>query len=100
MAHAEWRPVEAEAFQERDRDDIAITTVTVEAESDLAVELLLDPLPHLVENLAWVTDQWTVSVERVNAELRVGRGPRKLIAIWVAVRPLQRVCGVLYRVPA
>ena len=82
MAHAEWRRVEAKCSRRRAiGTDIAITTVTVEAESDLAVELLLDPLPHLVENLAWVTDQSTVSVERVNAELPVGRGPRKLIAI-------------------
>jgi len=100
MAHVEWRPVEAEAFQEDDRGDIALATVTVDAESDLAAELLLDPLPHLVKNLDWVTDDWTVSLERVNAEVRVGLGPRKLIAIWVAVRPLRRVCGVVYRVPA
>jgi len=100
MIEPEWRAVEAEVFQEDDRDDIGIFTITVDADSEIASQLLLDPLPLLAKNLEWVTDDWTVSLERVNAEEPVRRGPRKLIAIWAVVRPLRRVCGVVYRVPA
>ena len=100
MTDPEWRAVEADVFQKDDRDDLAVFTTTVDADSEIAEQLLLDPLPLLAENLEGVTNDWTVSLERVNAEEPVRRGPRKLIAIWAVIRRLRRVCGVVYRVPA
>jgi hypothetical protein len=101
MADADWQRVPDELFQEDLRGEIVVKFVTVEAESELAEELLLNPRRQLVANFEGVvTEDWSVSLERVNAELGIRIGPRKLVAIWIAVAPLRRVHGVVYRAPS
>jgi hypothetical protein len=108
MAEIDWRPVDRAAFQKEDRDRIALLTATVGAQTELAEQLLLDPLPQLIEGAAeldygWQIDEsWTVSLGRVNAEEAVGlqKGPRKVIAVWVLLPLMKHAHGVAYRVPA
>ncbi|HEY7206693.1 MAG TPA: hypothetical protein VH416_00520 [Gaiellaceae bacterium] len=97
MDEMQMRQVQAETFAEDDRDHVAIYTTTLEARSELSRELLVDPLPLLVENLPEVTPDWTVSIERVNAESAL-KGPRKLICVFVLFPTLERVQAFLLRV--
>lgn len=96
---AEWTHV-PDAFAE-DRDAIRIYTTTAAADSEYAEQLLLDPLPLVVENIDEVEPDWSVSIERVNGEVAVGRlkPPRKALVTWIVIRSLSRVHGVLYRLP-
>jgi hypothetical protein len=97
MDEVEWRQVERETFAEDDREHVAIYTATLEARSELAREVLIDPLPLLVENLPEVTPDWTISIDRVNAEVAL-KGPRKLICVFVLFPTLRRVQAVALRV--
>ena len=75
MADPEWRfPESSELFSEDvlRYENIALATLTVDADSDLAAELLLDPLPILIENIEGVDESWSVSVDRVTAQYGVG----------------------------
>ena len=107
MAEIDWRQVGSEAFQEVDRERIALLTATVKSETDLATELILDPLPQLIEGAAQfdygfqVDESWTVSLERVNAEVPVGpgKGPRKIIVVFVLLPLMSEAQAVVYRVP-
>jgi hypothetical protein len=100
MKSGEWRPVGAEVFSEEDRDHVALYTETVDSRSELAEELLLDPLPHLREKLQLEGD-WAVTLDRTNAEVGVGtlKPPRKIIVTWIVLPKLTRVHGVVYRRP-
>jgi hypothetical protein len=108
MPEIDWRPVSSNAFQEADRNRIALATATVKSESELAEQLLLDPRPQLIEGVGQlgydlqVDESWTVSLGRVNAEEAVGlkKGPRKVIAVWVLLPQMKHAHGVVYRVPA
>jgi hypothetical protein len=99
MAKAEWRRL-SEAFDE-DQDAIRIYTTTAAADSEYAEQLLLDPLPLLVENIPEVAPDWSVSLERVNGEVGVGRlkPPRKALITWTVMPALSEVHGVLFRLP-
>ena len=99
MAKAEWRRL-SEAFDE-DQDAIRIYTTTAAADSEYAEQLLLDPLPLLVENIPEVAPDWSVSLERVNGEVGVGRlkPPRKALFTWTVIPALNQVHGVLFRLP-
>ena len=94
----EWTYVEAFAD---DREAIKIYTTVAAANSEYAEELILDPLPLLVENIEEVTPEWSVSLERVNGEVGVGRlkPPRKLLATWTVMPALNQVHGVVFRLP-
>ena len=99
MAKAEWRRL-SEAFEE-DQDAIRIYTTTAAADSEYAEQLLLDPLPLLVENIPEIAPDWSVSLERVNGEVGVGRlkPPRKALFTWTVMPALSQVHGVLFRLP-
>ena len=96
---AEWNYV-SEVFGE-DRDAIKIYTTVAAANSEYAEQLLLDPLPLLVKNVDEVTPDWSVSLERINGEVAVGRlkPPKKLLATWTVMPALSQVHGVLFRLP-
>jgi hypothetical protein len=100
MKNGEWRSGGAEVVSEEDRDHVAIYTETIDSRTELAEELLLDPLPHLRERLQLEGD-WAVTLDRTNAEIGVGRlkPPRKLIVTWIVLSKLMRVHGVVYRRP-
>ena len=107
MAEIEWKQVSSDAFQEVDQERIGAMTATVKSESELAAELILDPLPLLIEGAGQFTyafqvdDSWTVSLDRVNAEVPVGpgKGPRKIIIVFVLLPLMSQAVGVVYRVP-
>lgn len=94
----EWTRVEA--FGD-DPEAITLYTTTARANTEYAAELLLDPLPLLVENIPEVEGSWSVSVERVNGQIGVGLGkpPRKALFTWTVIPSLNLVHGVLYRLP-
>jgi hypothetical protein len=101
MEDAHWEHVSGEQIFPVDvPGEIEIATVVVDADTDLAQQLLENPLPQLVKNIDSVDDDWTVSFERVNAEIALRRGPRKLMCVWVAIGQMRRVQGVVYRLPA
>ena len=77
---------------------LSAATLTLDADSERARSFLLDPLPYLVESLggAGVTDEWTVSLERVNAH-RPLSGPRKLVCFFLLLLRARRVHCVIYR---
>jgi hypothetical protein len=99
MAKAEWRRL-SEAFDD-DQEAIRIYTTTAAADSEYAEQLLLDPLPLLVENIPEVAPDWSVSLERLNGEVGVGRlkPPRKALFTWTVMPALSQVHGVLFRLP-
>ena len=99
MAKAEWTHV-SEAFGE-DREAIKIYTTKADADSEYAEQLLLDPLPLLVQNIPDVAPDWSVSLERVNGQEAVGRlkPPKKALVTWTVIPSLSQVHGVLYRLP-
>jgi hypothetical protein len=104
MADPEWRfPESSELFSEEvlDYENIALATLTVDADSDLAAELLLDPLPILIKNIQGVDESWSVSVDRVTAQYRVGgeAGPRKLVLSFLVLHSHQHVAALAHRVP-
>jgi hypothetical protein len=81
-------------------DGVWVARVVIDpADSDEAAEMLLEPLPTLAERMpeAGIDDSWTVTYDRVNAQIGLRRGPRKLIGVWVAIRDLASVHGTLYR---
>ncbi|HWM14762.1 MAG TPA: hypothetical protein VNO56_09795, partial [Gaiellaceae bacterium] len=94
MEKPEWTPVEA--FGE-DQDSIRIYTTEAAANSEYAEQLLLDPLPLLVQNIPGVKEDWSVSVERVNGQEAIGRlkPPRKALVTWTVIPALSQVHGVL-----
>jgi hypothetical protein len=109
MNSGELIPVGEESFEEEDRRYIELYTQTVESQTELAEELLLDPLPQLQDKLHLEGD-WTITLDRTNAEIGVGRPnaefgvgirkpPRKIIVTWIVLRQLNRVHGVVYRRP-
>jgi|SRR5688572_12244103 len=95
----EWNYV-SDVFVE-DRDAIRIYTTVAAANSEYAEQLLLDPLPLLVENVDEVTPDWSVSLERVNGDVAVGRlkPPKRLLATWTVMPALSQVHGVIFRLP-
>ena len=99
MAKPEWAHV-SEAFGEY-REALMIHTTIADADSEYAEQLLLDPLPLLVQNIPGVTENWSVSVGRVNGEEAMGRlkPPRKALFTWTVIPALSQVHGVLYRLP-
>jgi len=99
MAKPEWTHV-SEAFGDF-RETLTIYTTTADADSEYAEQLLLDPLPLLVQNIPGVKEDWSVSVERVNGQEAVGRlkPPRKALVTWTVIPALSQVHGVLYRLP-
>jgi hypothetical protein len=98
MDGGEFRQVASEYVPDDPQHYVSIYTLTVDAESDFSAELLADPLPILTRSLVEVDEGWTVSVERVNAEIML-KGPRKLIWIFTVLPTLQRVQAVALRVP-
>ena len=97
----EWRQLStAEAFRPEDQEDVAVYAVTVDVSdpSGLASQLVLDPLPLLIENIDWVDEGWSVTVNRVNADISLTGGPHHLMVIWVVIRKLLTVHGTAYRV--
>jgi hypothetical protein len=97
----EWRQLStAEAFRPEDQEGVAVYAVTVDVSdpSGLASRLVLDPLPLLIENIDWVDEGWTVTVNRVNADISLAAGPHHLMVIWVVIRKLLTVHGTAYRV--
>jgi hypothetical protein len=99
MAKPEWKPV-PEALAEYG-DFLTIHTTTADADTEYAEQLLLDPLPLLIQNIPGVEAGWSVSVERVNGQEAVGRlkPPRKVLFTWTVIPSLSQVHGVLYRLP-
>jgi hypothetical protein len=99
-AEIEWEPIKVGAFEEAG-EKVALWTAKVESESELAQELLLDPLPLLSERIEQVESNWTVSLERVNAHKGGGprKGPRKIIVMWTVVPDDSHVHGMVYRLP-
>jgi hypothetical protein len=93
-----WMPEQSEPGFPVDIAHVALFTTVVDADSDLAAELLADPLPHLAKKLEGVSEDWTVSVNRLNAE-RTLKGPRKLTFVWMAIYELEMVQGMAYRTP-
>jgi hypothetical protein len=103
MADPDWRrPRSSELFSEDvlETEELAVTTLSLDADSELAAELMLDPLPVLAENIDGVGTDWTVSVNRVNADRAVGpmRGPRKLVFLLLLIYSRKHVAAVAYRV--
>jgi hypothetical protein len=98
MEEPEWTRVEAFGKYAR---VIQVYTTTADADTEYAEQLLLDPLPILMENISEVGDDWSVSVERVNGQEAVGRlkPPRKALFTWTVIPSLNQVHGVLYRLP-
>lgn len=97
--HGEWRRIDPDVLRAADRDNIVLYAVTVDAEEELARSLLLDPLPHLIEHVAEVEEDWSVTIERMNAEISIAQGPHRHIIIWIISQLLKRAHGVSYRVP-
>ena len=97
MDGGEFRQVAAETFADDDAKYVSIYTLTVDAESDFSAALLAEPLPILARSLVEVDEGWTVSVERVNAQLAL-KGPRKLIWIFTVLPTIQHVKAVALRV--
>lgn len=99
MPKAAWSHV-SQAFDDYG-EVLTIWTTTVDAKSALAERLVLDPLPELVKNIPEVESDWSVSLERVNAESGLGRlrPPKKALFTWTVIPSLTRVHGVLYRLP-
>ena len=105
MVDAEWKPVPDEHFQEDLQGEIAVATVTIPVESretpGPAIELILDPLPQLMKYWSEVvTEGWTVSLHRMNAEVAIpfpAQGPRKIVVVFVASIVQQHVHGTVYR---
>jgi hypothetical protein len=93
----DWFAVDPDST-DRLRGALAAATLTLDADSELARKLLLDPLPYLVESLggAGVTEEWTISLERVNAH-RALSGPKKLVCFFLLLLRAQHVHGVIYR---
>ena len=93
-----WTPDQSESAFPIDLARLALHSTVVDADSDLAMELLADPLPHLTRHFEGVDSSWKVSIDRVNAE-RTTMGPRKLIFIWILLFELATVRGIAYRTP-
>jgi hypothetical protein len=103
MTDPDWRrPESSELFPEDvlGAEDLAVATLSVDADSELAGELLLDPLPILAENIEGVGTDWSVSVHRVNAERGVGlmSGPRKLVLLLLLIPSREHVAAFAYRI--
>ena len=97
MWHA-WMPEQSDEGFPADTARIALYTTVVDADSDLALELLVDPLPHLIKHIDGIGADWAVSVNRINAE-RTMLGPRKLTLIWTVLFELRLVQAIAYRTP-
>jgi hypothetical protein len=97
MWHA-WMPEQSESGFPADIARIALYTTVVDADSDLALELLVDPLPHLIRHVDGIGAEWSVSVNRINAD-RTMKGPRKLTFVWTLLSELQLVHAIAYRTP-
>jgi hypothetical protein len=97
MWHA-WMPEQSGSEFPADIARIALYTTVVDADSDLALELLVDPLPHLIKHVDGVGAEWAVSINRINAD-RTMKGPRKLTFVWTLLFELQLVQAIAYRTP-
>jgi hypothetical protein len=99
MTEPEWGRFElAEIFPEPAHEYVSLATFTVDADSDFAREFLLEPLPFLAERIEPIERDWTVSLERINAD-RVMIGPRKIVAIVIFVEELRTARVLVYRLP-
>ena len=93
-----WTPEQSESAFPGDIAHVALHTTVVDADSTLAKQLLADPLPHLTKQFAGVHGNWSVSINRVNAQ-RPLMGPRKLVIFWILLFELETVQGIAYRTP-
>jgi hypothetical protein len=95
-------PVEDES-RELLSECLSVRTLTFNANSKLARRFFLDPLPYLAENLGdvGVTEEWTASLERVNAHVAAGvkSGPRKLLCVLLLLLRSRHAHVVVYRLP-
>ena len=99
MIEPEWGRFElAEIFPEPAHKYVSLATFTVDADSDFAREFVLEPLPFLSEQVELIEKDWTVSVERINAD-RVMIGPRKIVAIVISIEELRTARVLVYRLP-
>ena len=99
MDEAEWARIDlTEVFPDYVRKYVSLATFCVDADSDLAREFLLEPLRFLAENVDGVEPDWTVSLDRVNADESLS-GPRKIVVIIVVLALLRTAHLVVYRLP-
>jgi hypothetical protein len=99
MAEPEWGKFEREqVFAHPAHEHVSLATFTVDADSEFANGFLLEPLPFLAKTVDAIDEDWTVSIERINAD-RVMRGPRKLVAIVVSIPELRLARVLVYRLP-
>jgi hypothetical protein len=98
-------------FVRLDRADPELSTVehlevyslAAKAKSRLAQTLLLDPLQVLIDHpdIGGITDEWQVTVNRVNAEVAIPPNPgvHHIIIIIVVIRASKHAHGIYYRMP-
>jgi hypothetical protein len=99
MAEPEWGSFElAEVFPDPAHRHVSLATFTVDADSEFARRFLVEPLPYLAKNVESIDQDWTVSLERINAD-RIMTGPRKILVIVICVKELRTARVLVYRLP-
>jgi hypothetical protein len=99
MEESEWGRLEiTEIFPDPVHKYVSLATFTVDADTEFAKQFLLEPLPFLAENLDGVDRDWEVSLERVNAGVRLS-GPRKLVVVMIVLTLVRSIRVVAYRLP-
>jgi hypothetical protein len=99
MAEPEWGSFElAEIFPDPVHKYVSLATFTVDADSDFSREFMLEPRPFLAKSLELVDESWTVSLQRINAEVAL-HGPKKNVVIVVLLGLLRMAHVLVYRLP-
>jgi hypothetical protein len=99
VAEPQWGSFEvAEVFPDPAHKYVSLATFTVDADSELSRQFLLEPLPFLAENVELIEKDWTVTLERMNAD-RLMTGPRKHVVIVICLNEQRTARVLVYRLP-
>jgi len=84
-------------------EHLEVYSLAAKAKSRLAQRLLLDPRQVLIDHpeIGGVTDEWQVTINRVNAEVAIPPNPgvHHIVIIIVVIRANKHAHGIYYRMP-